>query len=199
MTSTLRRQEFMTKLLKKQSIQWFKKCLQILIIVTSFYTRYSCLFRRSLPCVCDTRVQQCWSAGWRSAVMSPCRCESEQCEPLRSAQHPPPHTWNKNQACLVSFYKAGEKPAKMMTADFSPDLEDLPRLFFGVRGGGDDEQAIQQVDGDAMRALIVCATNTERWSTHMKYGMIYFTTFLIILNVSLRWKVQWKTKTEIPF
>lgn len=50
----------------------------------------------------------------------------------------------------------------MMTADFSPDLEDLPRLFFGVRGGGDDEQAIQQVDGDAMRALIVCATNTER-------------------------------------
>lgn len=50
----------------------------------------------------------------------------------------------------------------MMTADFSPDLEDLPRLFFGVRGGGDDEQAIQQVDGDAMRALIVCATDTER-------------------------------------
>lgn len=44
---------------------------------------------------------------------------------------------------------------------FSPDLEDLPCLFFGVRGGGDDEQAIQQVDGDAVRALIVCATNTK--------------------------------------
>lgn len=45
---------------------------------------------------------------------------------------------------------------------FSPDLEDLPRLFLSVRRGGDDEQAIQQVNGDAMGALIVCATDPER-------------------------------------
>lgn len=44
---------------------------------------------------------------------------------------------------------------------FSPDLEDLPRLFFGIRGGGNDEQAVQQVDGDAMRALVVGATDAK--------------------------------------
>lgn len=43
----------------------------------------------------------------------------------------------------------------------SPDLEDLSRLFFGVRGGDDDEQAIQKINRDAMRALIVCATDTK--------------------------------------
>ncbi len=46
-------------------------------------------------CACDTPVQLCWSAGWRSAETSPCRCESGRCEPPRSAPHPPPHTWNK--------------------------------------------------------------------------------------------------------
>ena len=47
-------------------------------------------------------------------------------------------------------------------SSFSPDLEDLPRFFFGVRGGGNDEQAIQQVDRDAMRTLVVCAADTEQ-------------------------------------
>lgn len=42
----------------------------------------------------------------------------------------------------------------------SPDLEDLLRLFLSVRRGGDDEQAVQQVDGDAMRALIIGATDS---------------------------------------
>lgn len=45
---------------------------------------------------------------------------------------------------------------------FSPDLEDLPRLFFGIWGGSDDEQAIQEVDGDAVRTLVVCAADTGR-------------------------------------
>lgn len=45
---------------------------------------------------------------------------------------------------------------------FPPDLEDLPRLFFSVWGGGDDEQAIQQIDGDAVRALIVCTADAAK-------------------------------------
>lgn len=45
---------------------------------------------------------------------------------------------------------------------FSPDFEDLPRLFFTVGGGGDDEQAVQQVNGDSVRALVVCTANTGR-------------------------------------
>ena len=49
-----------------------------------------------------------------------------------------------------------------MERGFSPDLQDLPRLLLGVRRGGDDEQAVQQVDGDAVRTLIVCAADTER-------------------------------------
>lgn len=44
----------------------------------------------------------------------------------------------------------------------SPDLQDLSGLFLGVRRGGDDEQAIQQVDGDAVGALIVGATDAEQ-------------------------------------
>lgn len=69
--------------------------------------RCSCLFTLSLPCVCDTQVQQCWSAGWRSEEMSPCRCESGQCEPLRSAQHPPPHTWNETRHVYFPFITLG--------------------------------------------------------------------------------------------
>ena len=41
----------------------------------------------------------------------------------------------------------------------SPDLEDLPRLLLGVGLGGDDEQAVQQVDGDAVGALVVGASD----------------------------------------
>lgn len=61
-----------------------------------------------------------------------------------------------------------------MTPAVSPDLKDLPRLFFGVGGGGDDEQAIQQVDGDAMRALIVCATDSERYSSNLKFPQNHY-------------------------
>lgn len=43
-----------------------------------------------------------------------------------------------------------------------PDLEDLPGLLLGVGGGGDDEQAVQQVDGDAVRTMVVCAADAER-------------------------------------
>lgn len=55
---------------------------------------------------------------------------------------------------------------------FSPDLEDLPRLFFGIRGGSNDEQAIQQVDGDAVRTLVVCPADTGR----LKSGEISIST-----------------------
>lgn len=51
---------------------------------------------------------------------------------------------------------------------FSPDLEDLPRLFFGVRGGGNDEQTIQEINGDTVRTLIVCSTDTESRKQHNK-------------------------------
>lgn len=64
----------------------------------------------------------------------------------------------------IPFIVPGRSKHSLLTGDersFSPDLEDLPRLFFGVRGGGNDEEAIQQVDGDTMRALIVCAADTE--------------------------------------
>lgn len=44
----------------------------------------------------------------------------------------------------------------------SPNLQDLSCLFLGVRRGGDDEQAIQQIDGDAVGALIVGATDAEQ-------------------------------------
>lgn len=63
----------------------------------------------------------------------------------------------------------------------SPNFEDLPRLFFSIRGGGDDEQPIQQVDGDAMRALIVCAADTERKTKKSKYSVLNI-IFLIILK-----------------
>lgn len=49
----------------------------------------------------------------------------------------------------------------MIRAGVSPDLEDLSGLFFSVWRGCDDEQAIQQVDGDPMRTLVVCATDTK--------------------------------------
>lgn len=44
----------------------------------------------------------------------------------------------------------------------SPDLQDLSGLFLSVRRGGNNEQAIQQVDGDAVGALIVGATDAEQ-------------------------------------
>lgn len=60
---------------------------------------------------------------------------------------------------------AGSKPA------LPPDLEDLPGLFFGVRGRGDDEQPVQEVNGDAVRTLIVCATNSVGKRTKIKQRM----------------------------
>lgn len=58
----------------------------------------------------------------------------------------------------------------------SPDLEDLLRLFFGVRRRDDDEQAIQQVNGDAVRALVIGAADTEAEVKHMLYERLF--TFL---------------------
>lgn len=82
---------------------------------------YSCSNRICLPCVCDTPSQQCWSAGWRSAVTSPCRCGSVPCEPPRSAPHPPPHTWNETIQVHFTFTTLGGRRAmfadKMMDAD----------------------------------------------------------------------------------
>ncbi len=82
----------------------------MLITITSFSTcaqLQQCLFRLSLPCVCDTPVQQCWSAGWRSAATSPCRCESGRCELPRWAPHPPPRTWNTTTRVYFPFTALG--------------------------------------------------------------------------------------------
>lgn len=62
---------------------------------------------------------------------------------------------------------AGSKPA------LPPDLEDLPGLFFGVRGRGDDEQPVQEVNGDAVRTLIVCATNSVGKRTKIKTKKVF--------------------------
>lgn len=60
------------------------------------------MFTLSLPCACDTLLQQCWSGGLRSAATSPCQCELKPSEPLRSARHPPPRSWNKTVTGSVS-------------------------------------------------------------------------------------------------
>ena len=39
----------------------------------------------------------------------------------------------------------------------APDAEDLLCVFLAVGGGGDDEQSVQQIDGDAMGALVAGA------------------------------------------
>lgn len=39
----------------------------------------------------------------------------------------------------------------------APDTEDLLRVLLAVGRGGDDEQAVQQVDGDAVGALVAGA------------------------------------------
>lgn len=116
-------------------------------------------FTLSLPCVYDTPALRCWSAGSRSAVTFPCRYEWGLCEPPRSAPHPPPHTWNGNLSFTFHLRQKMEASADYEHA-FLPDLQDLLRLFFGVRGGGDDEQPIEEIDGDAVRALIVCSTDS---------------------------------------
>lgn len=116
-------------------------------------------FTSSLPCVYDTPALRCWSAGSRSAVTFPCRYEWGPCEPPRSAPHPPPHTWNGNLSFTFHLRQKMEASADYEHA-FLPDLQDLLRLFFGVRGGGDDEQPIEEIDGDAVRALIVCSTDS---------------------------------------
>lgn len=43
--------------------------------------------------------------------------------------------------------------------DNLPDLENLFDLFVLIRGGGNDEQSIKQINGDAMGALVMSATN----------------------------------------
>lgn len=55
----------------------------------------------------------------------------------------------------------------------APDPEDLSRLFFGVRRGGDDEKPIKQVDGDAMRALIVCSADTESKNDEWIFSVLH--------------------------
>lgn len=60
------------------------------------------MFTLSSPCACDTLLQRCWSGGLRSAVTSPCLCELKPFEPLHSARHPPPRSWNKTVTCSVS-------------------------------------------------------------------------------------------------
>lgn len=146
------------------SVPWRNNVLWLKILSLMTINTYYSYRWLSWPCVCGTQVLQCWSAEWRNAAMSPCQCESGQCEPRRSAPRPPPRTWNETRWAHVTSAVGARKQSLLMDdqSKFSPDLEDLPRLFFGVRGGGDDEQAIQQVDRDAMGALIVCAADTER-------------------------------------
>ena len=38
---------------------------------------------------------------------------------------------------------------------FSSDLDDLSHLFFRVGSGGNDDHSVKQVDGDAMRRLVL--------------------------------------------
>lgn len=42
----------------------------------------------------------------------------------------------------------------------SPNLEDLPGLFLSVWGRGDDQQSVQHVYRNAMRTLVVGASDS---------------------------------------
>ena len=59
----------------------------------------------------------------------------------------------------------------MNTSQALPYAKDLLDFFLLVRVGGDDEEAVEQIDGNAVRALIVRAAdstqhNTDRINTY---------------------------------
>lgn len=54
--------------------------------------------------------------------------------------------------CDPSVKQGGPQPALP-----TPDAEDLLRVFLAVGRGGDNQQAVQQINGDAMGALVAGA------------------------------------------
>lgn len=91
---------------------------------------------------------------WEGAAWmpGPTSCRSSDLGPVKS----PPHL--TVPICQTEWTPALPRPAlQCQVALPAPDAEDLLRVLLAVGRGGNDEQSVQQVDGDAMGTLVAGA------------------------------------------